>query len=421
MHSRYTYTFLLFVICMQTSHAENTEVGHFELPLNEDTDVSITKFGNGGDRILWIPSEYGIRKQKHYSILESLAALKHEVWLAELHDSYFIPAGRSSYTEIPVDDISSLIENSLPDDKRKLFIVSTGRAAVLSAMALNQWQSETGGSERFGGIVMIHPNFQADTPEPGTAMQYLPIIDDVQLPIFIIQPKLSNKYWYLDTLVSRLSEAGSTAYTQIIEGASDGYHVRPGTSISEKQMAKQLPEMIARATRLLSRTKVAVQQKSSAARPWKVSSIAESLQPYPGNTLAHSIELTDTDDASHRLHDYRGKVVVLNFWATWCPPCVEEIPSLGRLQRAFSNDDLVVLSIDIGESREDVESFLQKIPADFPVLLDPDGSTVKQWKIIAFPTTFIIDRKGIIKLAYFGGLEWDKPDVIRQLQELVNQ
>ncbi|NNJ50361.1 MAG: TlpA family protein disulfide reductase [Gammaproteobacteria bacterium] len=406
---------------MQTSHAENTEVGHFELPLNEDTDVSITKFGNGGDRILWIPSEYGIRKQKHYSILESLAALKHEVWLAELHDSYFIPAGRSSYTEIPVDDISSLIENSLPDDKRKLFIVSTGRAAVLSAMALNQWQSETGGSERFGGIVMIHPNFQADTPEPGTAMQYLPIIDDVQLPIFIIQPKLSNKYWYLDTLVSRLSEAGSTAYTQIIEGASDGYHVRPGTSISEKQMAKQLPEMIARATRLLSRTKVAVQQKSSAARPWKVSSIAESLQPYPGNTLAHSIELTDTDDASHRLHDYRGKVVVLNFWATWCPPCVEEIPSLGRLQRAFSNDDLVVLSIDIGESREDVESFLQKIPADFPVLLDPDGSTVKQWKIIAFPTTFIIDRKGIIKLAYFGGLEWDKPDVIRQLQELVNQ
>ncbi|MBT8133571.1 MAG: TlpA family protein disulfide reductase [Gammaproteobacteria bacterium] len=421
MHSRYTYTFLLFVICMQTSHAENTEVGHFELPLNEDTDVSITKFGNGGDRILWIPSEYGIRKQKHYSILESLAALKHEVWLAELHDSYFIPAGRSSYTEIPVDDISSLIENSLPDDKRKLFIVSTGRAAVLSAMALNQWQSETGGSERFGGIVMIHPNFQADTPEPGTAMQYLPIIDDVQLPIFIIQPKLSNKYWYLDTLVSRLSEAGSTAYTQIIEGASDGYHVRPGTSISEKQMAKQLPEMIARATRLLSRTKVAVQQKSSAARPWKVSSIAESLQPYPGNTLAHSIELTDTDDAGHRLHDYRGKVVVLNFWATWCPPCVEEIPSLGRLQRAFSNDDLVVLSIDIGESREDVESFLQKIPADFPVLLDPDGSTVKQWKIIAFPTTFIIDRKGIIKLAYFGGLEWDKPDVIRQLQELVNQ
>ena len=80
-----------------------------------------------------------------------------------------------------------------------------------------------------------------------------------------------------------------------------------------------------------------------------------------------------------------------------------------------------MLSIDIGESREDVEAFLQKIPADFPVLLDPEGTTVKQWKVIAFPMTFIIDRKGIIKLAYFGGLEWDRPDVIQQLQQLVDQ
>jgi len=421
MLSRSILTFLVFATCIQSSLAENAAAEHFDLQLNDDTEVSITKFGDDGDRILWIPSEYGIRKQKHYSLLSSLAAQHYEVWLAELHESYFIPAGRSSYTEIPVADIGSLIEKSLPGDGRKLFIVSTGRAAVLSAMALNRWQAETADSEIFGGIVMLHPSFQADTPTPGTAMEYLPIVDNIQLPIFIIQPRMSNKYWYLDTLVSRLSEAGSTAYTQVIEQASDGYHVRPDTSITEKQMAKRLPEQIARATQLLSKTRVEVKQKHPAATPWKVSSIAGSLQPYPGNTPAHPIKLIDTDDGIHHLKDYRGRVVVLNFWATWCPPCVEEIPSLGRLQRAFSEDDLVVLSIDIGESREDVETFLQKIPADFPVLLDPEGTTVKQWKVIAFPTTFIIDRKGIIKLAYFGGLEWDRPDVIQQLQKLVEQ
>lgn len=406
---------------MQNSFAANVEAEHFDLQLNDDTEISITKFGKDGDRVLWIPSEYGVNKNKHYSILRSLAALQHEVWLAELHESYFIPAGRSSYTKIPVDDISRLIEKSMPEDNRKLFIVSTGRAAVLSVLALNKWQAKTGGNKNFGGIVMIHPSFQADTPTPGTAMEYLPLVDATQLPIFIIQPKKSNKYWYLNALVSRLSDSGSKVYTQIIEQASDGYHVRPETSNAEIQMAKMLPEHIARAILLLSKTEVEVQQQHRQDKVWKVSSIAETLQPYPGSTRAQPLELDDIDGNSHSLEDYRGKIVVLNFWATWCPPCVEEIPSLGRLQQAFSDEDLVVLSVDIGESRKEVDAFLQQVPADFPVLLNPDGTTVKQWKIIAFPTTFVIDRGGFIKLAYFGGLEWDHPDVVQQLQGLVKQ
>ena len=406
---------------MQASLAANAEPTHFDLQLNDETEISITTFGKDGDRVLWIPSEHGVNNKKHYNILSSLAALQHEVWLAELHDSYFIPAGRSSYTKIPVDDIIRLIEKSMPEDNRKLFIVSTGRAAVLSVLALNKWQAETGGNKNFGGIVMIHPSFQADTPTPGTAMEYLPVVDATQLPIFIIQPKKSNKYWYLNALVSRLSDSGSKVYTQIIDQASDGYHVRPETSNAEKQMAKKLPEHIARATLLLSKTDVDVQQQHTPDKAWKVSSIAESLQPYPGSTRAQPLELDDIDGNTHSLKDYRGKVVVLNFWATWCPPCVEEIPSLGRLQQAFSDEDLVVLSVDIGESRKEVEVFLQQVPADFPVLLNPDGTTVKQWKIIAFPTTFVIDRDGVIKLAYFGGLEWDNPNVVQQLQGLVKQ
>ena len=407
------------MVFMQAGFAASTEPERFDLQLNEDTEVSIARFGEDGDRILWLPSEYGTHGPNHHDLLSSLATLHHEVWLAELHESYFIPAGRSSYTQIPVEDITSLIEKSLPGDGRKLFIVSTGRAAVLAVMALNKWQAETGGDENFGGIVMLHPNFQANTPTPGTSIEYLPVVDTAQLPIFIIQPKKSNKYWYLNTLVTRLSDSGSKVYTQIIEQASDGYHVRPDSNSDEKQIAKKLPAQIARATRLLAKTEVEVHQQQADDKPWQVSSIAETLQPYPGETLAHPVELVDTDGDKHRLQDYRGKVVVLNFWATWCPPCVEEIPSLGRLQRAFADDELVVLSIDIGESREDVEAFLQKIPADFPVLLNPDGSAVKQWKVIAFPTTFIIDADGIIKLAYFGGLEWDSPNIVKQLRALV--
>lgn len=418
---RFPLAFLLSFACIQLSFAANTEATHFDLLLSKETEVSIAKFGDNGDRILWLPSEYGINKEKHYSIMDSLAGLQHEVWLAELHESYFIPAGRSSYTEIPVDDIARLIEKSVPEGRRKLFIVSTGRAAVLSVLALNRWQAKTGGSENFGGIVMIHPSFQADTPTPGTAMEYLPIVDSIQLPIFIIQPEKSNKYWYLNTLVSRLTDSGSQVYTQIIKEASDGYHVRPNTIETEKQLAKKLPAQISRATQLLARTKVTAQKKQIQSKAWEVTAVPESLQPYPGNTIAPELELRDMDNHKYNLQDYRGKVVVLNFWTTWCPPCVEEIPSLGRLQQAFSEKDLVVLSVDIGESKKEVETFLQQVPADFPVLLNPEGNTVKQWKIIAFPTTFIIDRNGTIKLSYYGGLVWDNPDIVKQLQELVSQ
>ena len=94
---------------------------------------------------------------------------------------------------------------------------------------------------------------------------------------------------------------------------------------------------------------------------------------------------------------------------------------LAVCKNAFAKEDLVVLSVDIGESKQEVETFLKKVPAGFPVLLNPDGSTVKPWKVIAFPTTFVIDRDSKIQLAYFGGLKWDNPDVVARLQELVKQ
>jgi len=399
--------------------AYNTDANVFDLSINESTEITISRFGNNGDRILWIPSEFGIRRENHYHLLDSLARLGHEVWLAEIHESYFIPSGRKSYTEIPLGDISDLIEKSLPEDGRKLFIVSTGRGAALALMALNQWRANSSNSQKFGGIVMLHPNLQASTPRPGTDLHYLPIVDSTQLPVFIIQPEKSEKYWFLDKLVTRLSDSGSQVYTQIIEQASDGYHVRPDTSTSEKKLAEKLPLQISRAVNLLAKTEVAVPDTFTPVGTWQLTAIAESLQPYPGQPGAPALELYDTEGKKYKLKDFLGKVVVLNFWTTWCPPCVDEIPSLGRLQKLFSKKDLLVLSVDIGEDEDEVAKFLKEVPADFPVLLDPEAGTLGRWKVTAFPTTLVINRRGDIELAYYGGLEWDNPAVVKQLQTMV--
>ncbi|RKZ67517.1 MAG: hypothetical protein DRQ44_05540 [Gammaproteobacteria bacterium] len=411
---------LIWLTNLQLSFADVTVPEYIELTLNENTAISITKFGESGDRILWIPTEYGINKEKHYDLLTSLSGFKHEVWLANLHESYFIPSGRSSYTKVPVDDIAELIEKSIPADERKLFIASTGRGAALSLMAINRWQSITSNINKFAGVIMIHPNFQADTPAPGTAMQYLPIIDSTQLPIFILQPEKSNKYWYLTELVDSLSDAGSQVYTKVIQQVSDGYHVRPDATDTEIQLAKNLPRQIKAAINLLTKTKVVADKKHIDSETWTITAVPELLQIYPENPPAPALALQDIEGKRYNLKDHQGKVIVLNFWATWCPPCVEEIPSLGRLQKAFSKDDLLVWSVDIGESKNEVEKFLNNVQANFPVLLNSEGDMVKQWQIIAFPTTFIIDRHGNIKLTYFGGLEWDNPVVIKQIQAVVD-
>jgi len=415
-----TATILIWLASIQLSFAGIAEPEYLELALNEETSISIAQYGNAENRILWFSSEYGINKEKHDNLLNALAELKHEVWLPELHESYFIPSGRSSYTKIPIDDMASLIEKSLPAGKRKLFIVATGRGAALALLAINRWQATTDSSKnKLAGIIMIHPNFQAATPTPGTEMQYLSIIDSTQLPIFILQPEKSNKYWYLEGLVDKLSDAGSQVYIKIIRQVSDGYHVRPDATDAEIDIAKNLPRQIDTATKLLAETKVTVNKQAVKNETWTLTAVPELLQSYPGNPPAPTLALQDTEGKHYDLNEHHGKVIVLNFWATWCPPCVEEIPSLGRLQKAFSEEELLVWSVNIGENKKDIDTFLSMVPADFPVLLNPEGDTVKQWQVIAFPTTFIIDRQGNIKLAYFGGLEWDNPTVINQLQAVV--
>ncbi|HAU5240160.1 TPA: cytochrome c biogenesis protein/redoxin [Clostridioides difficile] len=113
--------------------------------------------------------------------------------------------------------------------------------------------------------------------------------------------------------------------------------------------------------------------------------------------------LTDQYGKTHKLRDYEGKVVFLNFWATWCPPCKEEMPHIEQLYKDYNknNDDVVILGVaspNLGRegSREHVVNFLKDQGYTFPVVLDEDGALAYQYGINAFPTTFIIDKEGYV-------------------------
>ncbi len=147
---------------------------------------------------------------------------------------------------------------------------------------------------------------------------------------------------------------------------------------------------------------------------------AGELAPYSGEPLP-DFTLSDLQGKAHTLSSYRGKVVMVNFWATYCGPCIKEMPSMQRLKEKMAGKPFTILSVDMAEEKHDVQAFLtqHQIKIDFPVLLNPEGNVVEDWMITAVPTTFILDPKGTIRYALFGGIEWDKQDVIQTLSGLI--
>jgi peroxiredoxin len=147
---------------------------------------------------------------------------------------------------------------------------------------------------------------------------------------------------------------------------------------------------------------------------------AGELKPYDGDPLP-DFTLSDMQDKAHTLSHYRGKVVMVNFWATYCGPCIKEIPSMQRLREKLADKPFEILAIDMAEEKADVAAFMQrhKITVNFPLLLDSEGTVIEQWMVSAVPTTFILDPQGKIRYALYGGLEWDSEEVISTINGLL--
>ena len=126
--------------------------------------------------------------------------------------------------------------------------------------------------------------------------------------------------------------------------------------------------------------------------------------------------LVDLDDKKFDLASLHGRVVVVNFWATWCPPCRQEFPSLGRLQKLFKPQDLTVLAVNVGEDADTVFSFTGH--PGITVLLDRDAKAMAAWPVKGLPSTFVIDRAGRMVLRAVGGREFDDPAILAQLRAL---
>ena len=132
---------------------------------------------------------------------------------------------------------------------------------------------------------------------------------------------------------------------------------------------------------------------------------------------APELNIPDLSGENHRVEDYRGKTVVVSFWATWCPPCRKEMPTLANLSRQLDPQDYAVLAVNVGDPKDKVKSFLDQIDHDgLPVLLDMKSELPSKWFIRGLPVTYVLNGRGEVVYGAIGERVWDAPEMISGLR-----
>jgi len=147
------------------------------------------------------------------------------------------------------------------------------------------------------------------------------------------------------------------------------------------------------------------------------------FEPLTVGMAAPDFTLPDLAGKNQRLSDYRGKVVFLNFWATWCKPCKEEMPAMQALWDLLKQDDFVMLAISMDRvtTKNAIPPFIESMKLTFPILTDSWGQTDSRYKLMGVPETYIIDQNGVLQEKIIGPRDWNRPESVETIVQLLRK
>ena len=157
--------------------------------------------------------------------------------------------------------------------------------------------------------------------------------------------------------------------------------------------------------------------------PYSVAALGTGLSFQSHKPDAPVTALQDLHGIEFDIGDHKGKVLLVNFWATWCPPCVEELPTMQSVWQHYPRDQFEVIAVNAGETREQITKFLGKFPTqiDFPISIDELSDTFKAWNVRALPSSFIVDKQGHIVYKAEGGRDFMSEDIRGLIQKLIDE
>ncbi len=141
-----------------------------------------------------------------------------------------------------------------------------------------------------------------------------------------------------------------------------------------------------------------VPNSGNAFEPWPISELTGSKAP--------DFTLRDISGTAINLSSFEGKAILLNFWATWCPYCRKERPHLNSLYDEYKERELIIISVSIDRSVSALKKYIKRDPSDFIILSDPDSSVASKYNVVGLPTSFLIDRRGIVQHKFTGSMKW---------------
>ena len=148
---------------------------------------------------------------------------------------------------------------------------------------------------------------------------------------------------------------------------------------------------------------------------------ANELRDFTEKRATPPLELKDIHGKQHSLADYRGKVVLVNFWAGWCQPCLQEIPQLIKLAETLKDTPFTILAVNVAEDKKLAGyGFVKKMDEHMVMLMDTDSKAFERWKGIGLPSTFVLDPAGVIRYEAYGPLNWDREYIITTFTALMN-
>ena len=392
----------------------------------KDTELSLLRFNAEGKQlIIWVSPGFG-NHQRSYDVAETISRSGIEVWHIDLAESLFLTQSVNTLRALDGSYVAGLISEAHESTGKSVTLMTRSYAAIPTLRGARLWQLQAAKADNhqydyLTGAILFSPELYSEIPPLGLDPVYDPIASATNIPIMLYQSGRRGNRWQLDKTLEQLQAGGAAVYLKILPGVTGVFYLKDN-AVETSDVLKQLPKEIERVVHMLERipTPKTVNKLIADDKP-AFSSLDFTLNPFISDMAPLEINLKTASGESFTREDFTGKVTLVNFWASWCGPCVEEIPALNRLREYMKDRPFELISINYAEKPEQIREFLNMVKVDFPVLLDEDGSYSAKWNVLVYPATFVIATDGNIVYGVNGAIEWDSEEITGKLEALLGK